>query len=287
MKEQSAQNFTRWIVGGSAFCCARLRLLCIIFFAGTCGLKLQPGFGQSQAPVPVTIQRPEGRLLAGDIIRLSFNIGSAAEPVAGLFGLSFALRYTAKPYLRPLTPDQVVSGPFLEPNTYNFAKHEPSRNMVSFAVSRKLGASGQYGFGEVLIYSFQVSEDAPVGTQICFSLENISANDSAGNAIPVIAGPDLCLQVADRNIDVVPNPFTPNEDGSNDRVEFKREGGLPAAWTILIMDRDGRIVRRLANGENTWNGRDQQQREALPGVYLYMIQSEVEVVQRGVLGLVR
>jgi gliding motility-associated-like protein len=244
-------------------------------------------FGQNLAPAPLTMQRPDGRLLAGDIIRLSFYAGSASEPVAGLFGLSFELKYTAKQFIRPLTPEQAISGPFLEPNTYNFAKHEPGRNLVSLAVSRKLGASGQYGEGEVLIYSFVVSEDAPVGAEICFSLGNISANDSVGAAIPMVAGPDLCLKVAELTIDVVPNPFTPNDDGSNDQVEFKREGGIPPEWSIVIMDRDARVVRRLSNGEAKWNGRDQQQRAMLPGVYLYMIQNGEEIVKRGVIGLVR
>lgn len=241
----------------------------------------------AQSRAPLTIQRPEGRLLAGDVIRLSFYVGSASEPVAGLFGLSFELKYTAKQFVRPVTPEQAVSGPFLEPNTYNFAKHEPGRNLVSLAVSRKLGASGQYGEGEVLIYSFVVSPDAPVGTEICFSLENVSANDSVGAAIPLVAGPALCLKVAELTIDVVPNPFTPNDDGSNDQVEFKREGGIPPEWNIVIMDRDGRVMRRFSNGENKWNGLDQQQRAMLPGVYLYMIQNGEEIVKRGVIGLVR
>ncbi len=256
-----------------------------LLFASCCGA--QAGYAQSNAPVLLTIQRPEGRLLPGDIIRLSFYIGSPSQPITGLFGLSFELRYTAKQYVRPLTPDQVTSGPFLEPNTYNFARHEPARNLVSLAVSRKLGAAGQYGYGEILIYSFQVSQDAPLGTQICFSLNNVSANDSTGAALPVVAGPQLCLQVSELTVVVLPNPFTPNEDGSNDRVEFKREGGIPPEWRILIMDREGRAVRRLGNGETQWNGRDQQQREALPGVYLYMIQNGEGVVKRGVLGLVR
>lgn len=250
-------------------------------------LRPDVAFTQSRSPVPLNVQRPEGRVLAGDIIRLSFYIGSASKPVAGLFGLSFELKYTAKQYVQPLTPDQATSGSFLEPNTYNFARHESGRGLVSLAVSRKLGAAGQYGEGEVLIYSFVVARDTPVGTEICFALENISANDSAGVAIPIVAGSAMCIKVAASALEVVPNPFTPNGDGSNDQVEFRREGGIPSEWNIVIMDRDGRMVRRLSNGMTKWNGLDQQQRAVLPGVYLYLIQNAGEVLQRGVIGLVR
>lgn len=242
---------------------------------------------RSQAPVPLTMEYSENRLLAGDIIALSFLIASPAQPIAGLFGLSFELRYNAPQYLRPLTPEQALSGPFLEPDTYNFTKHEPQRNTVALAVSRKLGASGQDGYGRVLSYSFMLSPDTPVGTEICFSLENVSANDAAGNALAVAAGAPLCLRVTELAMDAAPNPFTPNDDGSNDYVEFKREGGFPPEWMIVIMDRNGRVVRRLLNGETKWNGRDEQQRAALPGVYLYMIQSRESVMKRGVLALVR
>lgn len=242
---------------------------------------------QTSAPVVLSIQKPAGRVLAGDVVRLSFYIGSQSRPVAGLFGLSFELKYSAPRFVQPLTPDQVLVGAFLEPNTYSFARHEPSRNSVALAVSRKLGASGQSGFGEVLVYSFQIAPDAPPSTEFCFNLENLAANDSLGNALPVVAGAPLCLKVADLPIAAAPNPFTPNEDGSNDQIEFQREGGMPVSWTITIMDRNGRVVRRLLSGETRWNGRNEQGREVLPGVYLYQIQNEEAVLTRGVIGLLR
>lgn len=242
---------------------------------------------QTSAPVVLSIQKPARRVLAGDVVRLSFYIGSQSRPVAGLFGLSFELKYSAPRFVQPLTPDQVLVGAFLEPNTYSFARHEPSRNSVALAVSRKLGASGQSGFGEVLVYSFQIAPDAPPSTEFCFNLENLAANDSLGNALPVVAGAPLCLKVADLPIAAAPNPFTPNEDGSNDQIEFQREGGMPVSWTITIMDRNGRVVRRLLSGETRWNGRNEQGREVLPGVYLYQIQNEEAVLTRGVIGLLR
>ena len=259
-------------------------LHCIVLVFSFFGTSLA---AQTSAPAVLSIQKPAGRVLAGDIVRLSFYIGSQARPVADLFGLSFEVKYSAPRFVQPLTPDQVLVGSFLEPDTYSFARHEPSRNSVALAVSRKLGASGQSGFGEVLVYSFQIAPETPPSTEFCFNLENLAANDSLGNALPVVAGAPLCLQVADLPIAAAPNPFTPNEDGSNDQIEFQREGGMPVSWTITIMDRNGRVVRLLDSGETRWNGRDEQGREVLPGVYLYQIQNGEEVLARGVIGLLR
>ena len=245
-------------------------------------------FGQAVgAPAPVTIQPITEKVLAGSTIQLIFYVGNDAAPVANLFGLGFEVHFDNGKYLQPVTPDQVQSGPFLEPNTYNFAKYEPDRSMVSLAVSRKLGDVGQSGHGEVLYYSFTIAENTPIGTVICFSLANVFGNDSVGTAVDVIGGPPMCITVADLEITVVPNPFTPNDDGSNDGVEFRREGGFPPEWTIMILDRSARMVRRLANGKNLWNGTDNQGRDMLPGIYLYLIQDGEEIIKRGVIGLVR
>ncbi len=242
---------------------------------------------QTSAPAVLSIQKPSGRVLAGDIVRLSFFIGSQTQPVNGLFGLSFELKYSSAQIVQPVTPDQVLVGAFLEPNTYSFARYEPTRNSVALAISRKLGASGKSGFGEVLVYSFQVAPEAPVGAEFCFTLENVIANDSLGAVLPVVAGSALCLRVTELPVAAVPNPFTPNDDGKNDQIVFQREGGIPASWEITICDRDGHTIRKLRNGEAQWNGRDEQNRELLPGVYFYLIRNGDEIVKRGALGLLR
>ncbi|MGH7455183.1 MAG: hypothetical protein ACRENG_27760, partial [bacterium] len=226
-------------------------------FAATAGTNNPGDSGMAiaaMAGAPLNIQLSPGSVLAGSPFKLSVMVGSPAAPVTELFGLGFELRYTPSPYFRPIAPVQIQPGAFLQPNTYNFIRHEPDNAVFYLAISRKRGAPGQSGAGEVLALNFEVTAEAPPGTRICFSLANIAANDSAGNVIALQAGPAACLNVDDLPIVVVPNPFTPNDDDSNDRVEFRRDGGIPPDWVIRLMDRAGRTVRLLTGGANTWDG---------------------------------
>jgi gliding motility-associated-like protein len=239
------------------------------------------------AAAPLNIQLSSNSVLAGSPFKLSVMAGSPTAPVTDLFGVAFELRYTAANYFRPVTPVQIQPGAFLQPDTYDFIRQEPANAVFYLAISRKRGAPGQSGSGEVLALNFEITANAPPGTQICFSLANIAANDSAGKAIALQAGPAVCLTVDDVAIVVVPNPFTPNDDDANDRVEFRRDGGIPPDWVIRLMDRAGRTVRLLTGGANTWDGLDDQGRPMAPGAYLYTISNRAQVMKRGVIALVR
>jgi gliding motility-associated-like protein len=263
-------------------------------FAAAAGAN-NPGDGgmaiTAMAGAPLTIQLSPNSVLAGSPFKLSVMVGSSTAPVTNLFGLGVELHYTSSPYFRPIAPVQIQPGAFLQPDTYNFIRHEPDgaagATVFHLAISRKRGAPGQSGSGEVLSLNFEVTAEAPPGTKICFTLANIAANDSAGNAIALQAGPSACLTVEDLAIIVVPNPFTPNDDDSNDEVEFKRDGGIPPDWVIRLMDRAGRTVRLLTGGANTWDGRDDQGRQLAPGAYLYTISNRQQLMKRGVIALVR
>jgi len=76
---------------------------------------------------------------------------------------------------------------------------------------------------------------------------------------------------------VSPNPFTPNGDDFNDRVEFRvSEFGLDQA-TVEIYTFQGRLVRTLDEiqdgGVLEWDGRDDSGERLSPGVYLYVLRS--------------
>ncbi len=259
-------------------------------FAATAGTNNPGDSGTAiaaMAGAPLTIQLLPGSVLAGSPFKLSVIVGSSTAPVNELFGLGFELRYTSSSYLRPIAPVQIQPGAFLQPDTYDFIRHEPDNAVFHLAISRKRGAPGQSGSGEILALNFEVTAEAPPGTRICFSLANITANDSTGQAIALQAGPAACLTVEDVAIVVVPNPFTPNDDDSNDHVEFKRDGGIPPDWVIRLMDRAGRTVRLLTGGANTWDGRDDQGRQMAPGAYLYTISNREQLMKRGVIALVR
>ncbi len=230
---------------------------------------------------------PARPLYPGSAFEIEFQVGTATDPVQGLFGISFELRYSSAEFLQISDPVALQAGDFLLPDVYTFVRHEPENGVMYLAVSRKRGASGRYGNGVVLKLPLRFANNAPAGWQVCFEVSGITANDSLGNRIEVAPGPALCLRVAEPRIEVTPNPFTPNGDDHNDRTRFRRDGGLPHDWVILIMDRAGRVIRRLRNGNDTWDGRDEEGRLVLPGAYLYVIRKDTRLMRRGVIGVIR
>jgi len=89
------------------------------------------------------------------------------------------------------------------------------------------------------------------------------------------------------SFEVIPNPFTPNDDGFNYQVEFKKGDDLPANWTIIILDRAGREIKRLANGLHFWNGTDESGKLMVPGSYLYLVFQDEQILHRGLIQLIR
>ncbi len=81
---------------------------------------------------------------------------------------------------------------------------------------------------------------------------------------------------------VFPRLITPNGDGLNDRIFFVLENPNNSIVSGEILDKDGRLVARLAdpslsNGVGTtlnWDGRDSNGAVVPGGVYIYKIQGE-------------
>ena len=244
--------------------------------------------GAPVAEIPqVWIQAPELPLVAGDTFELQFIIGTASVPVQGLFGIAFELRYSDATFLHFDSTQTIQAGDFLQPDVYTFVRHEPENKIIYVAVSRKRGAPGQSGTGVVLSLPLQIDKNVPAGWETCFAIQAVVADDSSGGKIEIEAGPSVCVKIKEPEIHVIPNPFTPNDDGYNDEVEFNKDDGFPREWVVTIMDRSGRVVRRLTNGENTWDGRDENGNLMLPGPYLYAIRDGERFVRRGIVALIR
>ena len=86
---------------------------------------------------------------------------------------------------------------------------------------------------------------------------------------------------------VLPNPFTPNDDGLNDKTEFKQNGGVLLDWGISIMDRYGRMIKRVHKDERYWDGTDETGQVMKPGCYLYIISDDDQIFKRGLIQLIR
>ena len=89
---------------------------------------------------------------------------------------------------------------------------------------------------------------------------------------------------------VRPNPFTPNGDNRNDRAEFDLTQLSLSRPLLKIYDLNGRSIRVLSDisaNRLSWDGSDGFGRQALPGVYLYVLQDGNENVAQGQVVLAR
>lgn len=87
-------------------------------------------------------------------------------------------------------------------------------------------------------------------------------------------------------ITVKPNPFTPNNDGYNDWVEFIPNGQNVNIEKITIMDISGKIINEILN-HTKWNGQTSNGLIALPGAYLYIAEITGDRYEKGFVGLAR
>lgn len=67
---------------------------------------------------------------------------------------------------------------------------------------------------------------------------------------------------------LIPNVFTPNDDGINDRFGIH---GLPAYSALLIFDSNGKQVYISDAYDNEWEGRDMNQIDLPEGTYWYVL----------------
>jgi hypothetical protein len=106
-------------------------------------------------------------------------------------------------------------------------------------------------------------------------VENVSVNDVT------IQGAEASLGIILRDVEVTPNPFTPNGDGRNDRATisfkiFQVIGTTPVSVTIY--NTSGIPVKTLLSADSEsgehkviWDGTDNGGLPVAPGLYLYRI----------------
>jgi hypothetical protein len=115
-----------------------------------------------------------------------------------------------------------------------------------------------------------------VGDQI---REVTEANNSQKLIVQISQSPALASRLIAR-----PNPFTPNDDGFNDQIEFDYSGLGLRNPSLQIFDANGISVWSSHSGASNrfiWNGRDDRGREVLPGVYLYSLRDQGNNVASG------
>jgi len=113
--------------------------------------------------------------------------------------------------------------------------------------------------------------------------DNIREVTEANNSQKFVVQISQAPAIASRLI-VRPNPFTPNNDGFNDQVEFDYAGLGLRNPSLQIFDANGISIwssNGAAAGRFTWNGRNNNGREVIPGVYLYTLRDQGNNVASG------
>jgi len=113
--------------------------------------------------------------------------------------------------------------------------------------------------------------------------DNIREVTEANNSQKLVVQISQAPAIASRLI-VRPNPFTPNNDGFNDHVEFDYAGLGLRNPSLQIFDANGIPIwssNSPAAGRFRWNGRDDRGREVIPGVYLYTLRDQGNNVASG------
>ncbi|HHS12136.1 MAG TPA: hypothetical protein ENN03_00025 [bacterium] len=140
------------------------------------------------------------------------------------------------------------------------------------------------GHGEAVRLHFAAPRNTPSETRIGLHFIGSAGADSLGNQW-TFSGEPFFFRVVPPD-GVSPNAITPNDDGYNDRVEFRIPEYMEKGGEILIYDIWGRRVRRLRDGR-FWDGRNDSGALVPPGSYLYVVRVRARVIRRGMVAVIR
>lgn len=163
-----------------------------------------------------------------------------------------------------------------------------SDGRLSISLASSSGISNMNG--EFLEISCQVSAQAETDTKTPISFNSVNFYDEDGNSIPVtlINGSVMIIKIeSEQQLQVLPNPFTPNYDGFNDQVNFELLPNITSNQTnIEIFDISGKRVRKIEQ-ELTWNGLNNEGQSLKPGVYIYILKVNGKSEFNGTVTLIR
>lgn len=139
--------------------------------------------------VPIFATAASSDQFMGIPFEIEVQVGEPGNEVTDLFGIGFVLNFTNTDFIDVVTPSSsnCVPGPFLGSDLVFVCDVDESNGRVSAGISRKAGRSGVSGFGSVLEVTFVASSNTPIGTVCDFSIADISAIDSNGNPIGLLA----------------------------------------------------------------------------------------------------
>ncbi|MGH7495852.1 MAG: FlgD immunoglobulin-like domain containing protein [bacterium] len=202
-----------------------------------------------------------------------------------LFGLAFKLLYDQPGLVQILS---VEPNPWIGTDVIFFSNTAAADGRVSLGLSRKAGQGGVNGTGVVARVKAKIAAQAPVGTTVSFSLQDLVANNAAGtplrlNPLATSVAVDGKTAVDSDHEGAVPlayqlAPNHPNPFKGSTAVHYQ----IPqAGWvTVKIFNANGQEVRTVVKAFQEpgyyslgWDGRDEHGQLTPSGVYIYRLQA--------------
>lgn len=183
------------------------------------------------------------------------------------------------------------SNPILSSNT--LMDNSPDKNLDISNSSKFYSSTYQT---EWTSYGVQ---EPPTGT-FSFDIENasgegyyefqVTAVDNAGNTEQLgdaeASTTVNLVEEEDITVEIVPNPFTPNNDGVNDTVSIITNLPTTDEVSLSIFNRYGDLIYKTSSAELVWDGRDNSGSPMVSGVYIYQIEYS-GIIHNGTLTLVK
>jgi hypothetical protein len=158
-------------------------------------------------------------------------------------------------------------------------------NKIAVSMARAIGLS--VSKATLFEITFRIKSSAQIGaaTDIFWIEANLFDDDT--NPISVETE-DAVIKVTE--FSVFPNPFTPNDAGFNDHVNFIIPDLVASEVVIKIFGMKGNRVREISRSTYPilqWDGFDENNHLMQPGVYLYLILRNSDLIHKGTITLMR
>ncbi len=205
----------------------------------------------------------------------TYGIGGIASP---LYNFSQEVCGTPLDTVPPCAPQLTVSNPCAENNpelpedlfnnllTWNTSPQgcQNQNDAVEFKIYFKGPTDDTFELIETLPNNgvYQYSHKPKTGIAGCYY---VTAVDSVGNESH--AGYTVCVDNCP--VYILPNTFTPNNDGQND-IYHPRISRFVERIDMKIYDRWGVLVFETTHPEINWSGTDMQGKDLAEGVYYYI-----------------
>lgn len=208
-----------------------------------------------------------------------FEIPVTVSNVEGLAGAELVLRYDAafldfiSARTTLLTNDFILSS----------SVRSPGRLAISMASPTGLASAK----GTLLELKFHIRSTAALGATTEIFWDQLNLFDAETKPMPYETANGLVKVSA---VSVFPNPFTPNDDGFNDRLNFVVPDSVASQMEIKIYGVNGTMIRSFTNRDVPslqWDGNNTQGETLRPGLYYYLILKRSEPFYRGTVTLMR